>query len=138
MYFHMYSTSFLGRKLEIPITTDTAILKNYYRTVINKYAWATRLEAERKRDITAVVMCVIFCSNDMQKISGNRAVFIKARNSQNANVYTTNVESLCVQGQMTLCLLCCVPNTTVLRDALLLCDTRPMMRDTMKRKPVSL
>ena len=99
---------------------------------------ATRLEAERKRDISAVVMFITFCSNDMQKMSGNRAVFVKARNSQNANVYTTNVESLYVQGRMTLCLLCCVPNTTVSRDAGLLYDTRPMMRDTIKRSPVRL
>jgi len=63
--------------------------------VINKYAWATRLEAERKRDITAVVMFVILCSNDVQKTSGNRAVFITARNSQYGEVYKTNVESLC-------------------------------------------
>jgi hypothetical protein len=99
---------------------------------------ATRLEAERKGDTTAVVMFIIFCYNDVQKMSGNRAVFVKARNSQNANAYTTTVESLCVQERMTLCLLCCVPNTNVSRDAGLLYDTRPMMRDTIKRNPVRL
>jgi len=84
-------------------------------------------------------MLVVFCCNDVQKMSGNRSVIIKARNSQNANVYTTNVESLFVQGRMTLYPLRCVPDTTVKsRDAGLLWDTRPLMRDTMKRKPVRL